>query len=1111
MPSVHSSPTERIAPRMHGGLMCRWFDLAPLMPMVRRLQQCALTLCTAAILTVGAWPGGELRAQVSARESVAMEKALAAQSREAAVASLAASLEAVASELRRIKPFGEAVPAPNAIVGFTGDRAPLSVAEKVLAAAGDMGDLPAVLEQQWREEAAELAAAGFPAAVITRGEAALNEMQRRAREFQALLAAVREANAQRSAIGASNALAALAEWQKSQTTAKGYRALGDADLPLQLTRVADAPSINAALLAESKDGTDTVSAAASVALKTPTPADLAETVEVRFTPEITQLAQSLGGPVPIRNFVYNEIEFVPTFGATQSAALTLLNRRGTAADIASLSIALLRRAGIPARYAHGVVEVPIERLQNWIDAPNPTQALELLQKGGVPASAVIQGGRLAAVRMEHVWAEAYVDFIPSRAEVNRVPDSWVPIDPAYKQFDVDPGLPIIQDATPARLAAIEAFAQSIEIDSIRRLRGFDFDALDQANKTIASSLTAGYLAQDPTLRGDDLYDRRSIRPISSAILEGTLPLVQRSAVQRYSELPNTLRHRLRVLYYPSQVALDGDAPAQTLETPLARVGTGAVDFDFDPATTVDAQALANFASSNAAQLNPSLINVRPRLRAGGEVLFEGTVTRMGEAHYLRVDIRAPNGFIGRSEAYKVITGSPTVFVVNPVGITPGRTERETASLPEGAARYAIKQALYLGGLTYWLLHDFTDDQVARSVDGRGVRLPSIGAFSKPYQIGYFFGIPRRGFQNGLTTDVKAVRFGLTVANPQDYLQASLKLGSAGSLAEGATWALNGGTGGGGGGLSTTTIMRQALDEGQALLVIDASNAVAALAAMQLSADAEAEISQSVTRGQIALATERDIGYRGWQGTGYVIFDPVSGSSLQRVEGGLAGGIEIGCQAQAVSLTELANKKLLARAQFYLAHISDPRLVEGFGLQRILAGLAPGQGTALPVVGAVILGIALAYAHADINRWLQLLQAGAEKLTPEEMAFLGVSSVEEIECNTGTCPPSTDSGPDERGIGLPLLGNPVVVGTGAKWQTETDYLATGPFPLKFTRAYYSKSPHKHDTSRWIKNYHSYGRRYPAPIRFLDRMPDWFKTTGAAGIGGALVAGDDCECN
>lgn len=62
-----------------------------------------------------------------------------------------------------------------------------------------------------------------------------------------------------------------------------------------------------------------------VALANPaSPADLAETIEVQFTPEIRAKAQELGyNPVKIYNWIRNNIEYVPTYGSIQGANMCL--------------------------------------------------------------------------------------------------------------------------------------------------------------------------------------------------------------------------------------------------------------------------------------------------------------------------------------------------------------------------------------------------------------------------------------------------------------------------------------------------------------------------------------------------------------------------------------------------------------------------------------------------------------------------------------------------------------------------------------------------------------------------------------------------------------------
>lgn len=163
------------------------------------------------------------------------------------------------------------------------------------------------------------------------------------------------------------------------------------------------------------------------------PVYLAETDEIVLSDAIKAKAQELGyDPVKIYDFIYNNVEFIPTWGAVQSAELTLGARRGNAFDIASLHIALLRASKIPARYVHGVIEVPADAFMNWVGGFESIHAAtSLAGSGGIPLSRVNSAGRVTAVQMEHIWVEAAADYHPSRGARNYDADTWLPMDASF--------------------------------------------------------------------------------------------------------------------------------------------------------------------------------------------------------------------------------------------------------------------------------------------------------------------------------------------------------------------------------------------------------------------------------------------------------------------------------------------------------------------------------------------------------------------------------------------------------------------------------------------------------------------------------------------------------
>jgi len=76
---------------------------------------------------------------------------------------------------------------------------------------------------------------------------------------------------------------------------------------------------------------------------------------------------------------------------------------------------------------------------SWIDgAETPEVAQQLLGQGGVPTVAIVSGGTIIRLRLDHVWVEAWVDFIPSRGAVHQEGDSWIPMDASFKRHTVLP-------------------------------------------------------------------------------------------------------------------------------------------------------------------------------------------------------------------------------------------------------------------------------------------------------------------------------------------------------------------------------------------------------------------------------------------------------------------------------------------------------------------------------------------------------------------------------------------------------------------------------------------------------------------------------------------------
>jgi hypothetical protein len=130
---------------------------------------------------------------------------------------------------------------------------------------------------------------------------------------------------------------------------------------------------------------------------------------------------------------------------------------------ASLLIALLRASGIPARYVTGTVDIPTAQALNWVGGAQTVDAAQQIWgQGGVSNVALVSGAQTKALRIEHTWVEALIQYQPGRGTRHTpgqsTPDTWVPLDGSFKQYTFQEGMDL-QSAVPLDSQALLNAAQ----------------------------------------------------------------------------------------------------------------------------------------------------------------------------------------------------------------------------------------------------------------------------------------------------------------------------------------------------------------------------------------------------------------------------------------------------------------------------------------------------------------------------------------------------------------------------------------------------------------------------------------------------------------------------
>ncbi|MDD2852639.1 MAG: transglutaminase domain-containing protein [Desulfuromonadaceae bacterium] len=675
-------------------------------------------------------------------------------------------------------------------------------------------------------------------------------------------------------------------------------------------------------------------ASSSINAIAPTADDLAETIEVQFTPEIKAKALELGNnPVKIYEWVRNNIEFVPTWGSIQGAQMTMLTKQGNAFDSSSLLIALLRAAGISARYVTGTIELPIDKIMNWAGGfTDPMSALDFMSSGGIPTKGLTSGGKVVAARFEHVWVEAFINYIPFRGakHVNGKGDTWIKLDPSYKQNTYTAGIDV-KSAVPfdaqAFLTQIQSSATINEAQGY--VTGVNSLATQQAMQDYQTRVQS-YIQQNyPNATVGDVLGKKEIVKKEYPHLLGTLPY--RTAVKgaTFATIPDTLRQKLsfNVKNDTSSPSIfdysivDPDAPASVdnslnISKSLAELAGKKITLSYSPATPQD-EAIINAylptphadgtpiqPSELPSQLPAYLINVKPELRIDGQVVATGEPIGLGGTNIFTMTFSDPA--YGSSQVTNYIDAG----VYQAIGLNLGRISQEQLTALKTKLE-ATKTKLQNSDFTNLTKDDLIGDLLhttamayhaelgtmnyitARTMNVNAITLPSETIFATKLRVLTLWGIPRWVQSGGLNMDADYL---MQVVKPKDgnadtarnYMLSSGMTSSA--LEHSVPEQLFSTPDNKAEGISTVKALKIANDQGIPIYTVNQSNIATTLPQLQIDQQTKDDIANAVNAGKVVTVSKTNITFNGWIGCGYIITNPETGAGAYMISGGGNGAM-----------------------------------------------------------------------------------------------------------------------------------------------------------------------------------------------------------------------------
>ncbi len=649
------------------------------------------------------------------------------------------------------------------------------------------------------------------------------------------------------------------------------------------------------------------------AVDAPTADDLAETPEVQFTEAIRAKAEELGrNPVRIYEWVRNNIEYAPTYGSIQGADQCLQSKICNDTDSASLLIALLRISGIYAHYVYGTVDIPIEKAMNWVGGvTDPMMVGTILATNGVPVTLLKTSGNVYKyVRMEHVWVSAFIDYIPSRGAVHKQGDTWIPLDPSFKQYTYTQSIDI-QSAVPFDAQSLANQIQSTAtINPDGSVTNVNSPLIQQTMQDYQTEVQ-NYIQQNyPNATVGDVIGKKEIIQQNYPILLGTLPYKIVQVGSEFATVPDNLRGTM----YFSIPDATGASAGLTYTIGMPQIAGKKITLSFSPATSNDQaviESLMPAPHADGTPIQPSelpssfpayLINLVPELRIDGQIVTTGAPSIMGSQESFNMSLNEPsigisniNNIIKSGEYFGIgvdtgrIGATRITTLKNKLELT--KTKLATQNYGDITKEDIVGDFLYTTITSYFAQLDM-DDEIGAVITGViHYRTPSVGMYSLSLNVQEVFGIPKSAGSNGMMMDVDRIMQSVfskdgSIDTVKQYMFSSGSVSSA--LEHEVPEQLYSLPANPVSGVSAVKALQLANDQGIPIYTINQANINTILPQLQIDVAAKDDIVNAVNAGKEVTVSKSNINVNSWLGCGYIVIDPTTGAGAYMISGGANG-------------------------------------------------------------------------------------------------------------------------------------------------------------------------------------------------------------------------------
>jgi hypothetical protein len=543
---------------------------------------------------------------------------------------------------------------------------------------------------------------------------------------------------------------------------------------------------------------------------------------------------------------------------------------------------------------------------------NAVAAGDFAAAGGIPVTDVSSGGVITKHRLEHIWVEAAIDFEPSRGAVNRDADTWVTMDPSYKQYDYLPGLDAVAiSGLDAEQLAQDFVASGTVNETESWVTGFDPTLLQNAQQQTQAALEQ-YITDnlpDPTV-GDVIGGRRTIVQ-EFPVLPSASPYRVMLTGARYATLPASLQQKMAIGF-----SRNYDGSINGVSFPWAQINNKKMTLSFRPATDADEQALLSLLPAgeitDISQLPSSipsyLIYVIPEIKLAGQVVHSGSAMRLGYdlTYYFnttfpgrdtkRMQYALPAGsFVALANVAGNVSGQALIDLQTSIETTKAKLESNDQNQIGTLTREDLLGDMFQAGtLGYYAQYLALSHLSGLQQKAYHYLAGGVGSVGYEPNVDTFFGLPRAITPGGVALNIPIINVVGTdstdATKKKDYL---LQIGILSSALEHAVpeqmFADQDPNTPAPDAFSAVKAISKAGAQGQRIYHLTPANRNTTLPNIHHDSATNSEISSALSVGKEVITHTSAVSVPGYSGAGYIIFDPITGEGAYKISGGQSGG------------------------------------------------------------------------------------------------------------------------------------------------------------------------------------------------------------------------------